>query len=242
MTFKIMFDPGHGGKDPGACANGLRESDVVLKVAKYCREYIESTYEDVQVFMTRENDTFVGLSERAALANRLKVDYFCSIHINAGGGIGYEDYIYNGTWATKNRTIAIQNTIHNELIKTGLFVDRKTKQSDLAVLRETNMDSILTENGFIDNVKDAAILRVDANLKKIAIAHAHGFEKAFGWERKKVVVSKPQAVAKLPTKLDSPVGVKRADMVRLAKYIDTTDPKFVAELRADGYRVIELPK
>lgn len=240
--FKIMLDPGHGGKDPGACANGLRESDVVLKIAKYCRDYINATYEDVKVYMTRESDVFVGLSERAAMANRLKVDYFCSIHGNAGGGIGYEDYIYNGSWATKNRTIAIQNTIHTEIIRTGLFVDRKTKQADYAVLRETNMDSILTECGFIDNVKDAAILRVDANLKKIAIAHCVGFEKAFGWKRKAVVVSKPQATAKLPTKLDNAVGAKRADMVRLAKYIDTTDPELVAKLKADGYRVIELPK
>ncbi|AKM19367.1 Sporulation-specific N-acetylmuramoyl-L-alanine amidase [[Flavobacterium] thermophilum] len=106
--FVQVIDPGHGGHDPGAVANGLREKDLTLKIALYTRDYIHELYEGVKVYLTRDKDVFVGLSERADFANRLNADHFCSIHINAGGGKGFESYIYNGSYSSKPKTQAFR--------------------------------------------------------------------------------------------------------------------------------------
>lgn len=89
---KIWIDAGHGGKDSGAVGNGLVEKDWVLTVAKQLQnELVKAGFE---VGMTRTNNTFYELSDRAKKANSFKADLFISIHFNAGGGKGYEDYIY----------------------------------------------------------------------------------------------------------------------------------------------------
>jgi len=80
---KIMIDPGHGGKDPGAIGpRGVYEKDVVLGIALYLRELLKDNL-NVEVFMTRERDTFVPLAERTAMANRLGAKLFISIHANS---------------------------------------------------------------------------------------------------------------------------------------------------------------
>jgi N-acetylmuramoyl-L-alanine amidase len=182
--FIQVLDPGHGGGDPGAVANGLREKDLTLKIALYARDYIHELYEGVKVYLTREKDVFLSLSERADFANRLNADHFCSIHINAGGGKGFESYIYNGSYPSKPKTQALRNVLHDTIVSETGFYNRGKKEANYAVLRETNMPAVLTENGFIDNSSDAAFLKSDDNLRKIALAHAHGLAKAHGWKEK----------------------------------------------------------
>ena len=188
--FVQVIDPGHGGHDPGAVANGLREKDLTLKIALYTRDYIHELYEGVKVYLTRDKDAFVSLNERAAFANRLNADHFCSIHINAGGGRGFESYIYSGSYTSKQKTQALRNVLHDTIVAETRFANRGKKEANLAVLRETKMPAVLTENGFIDNKDDADFLKSDANLRKIALAHAHGFARAFGWNPKKKVQTK----------------------------------------------------
>ncbi len=78
----IVIDPGHGGKDPGAIGpSGIREKDIVLAIAKYLKDELESR--GYQVVLTRENDRFIPLSERSKTANKLHADLFISIHCNA---------------------------------------------------------------------------------------------------------------------------------------------------------------
>jgi len=81
---KIVIDAGHGGKDPGASANGIREKDIVLKVAKKLGQYIEENL-DIEVVYTRTDDTFIELEERGHIANRAGAKLFISLHINAAG-------------------------------------------------------------------------------------------------------------------------------------------------------------
>lgn len=79
---RIVIDPGHGGKDPGAMAHGLREKDLTLKVAKMTALRLQDKYE-YEVILTRDGDTSLSLEERTAIANTLKADLFISIHVNA---------------------------------------------------------------------------------------------------------------------------------------------------------------
>lgn len=171
MTKKIYLDPGHGGSDPGASGNGLKEKDVVLKIARYTRDYLNDNYTEHSIRMSRTTDKTVSLASRTNDANRWGADVFVSIHINAGGGKGYEDFIYNGSVSQNTRNL--QNAVHKEVSK--LFgTNRGKKRANFHVLRETRMSAVLTECGFIDNKDDAAYLKKDSNLKKLGEAHAKG--------------------------------------------------------------------
>ncbi|ODR99076.1 hypothetical protein AUC68_06685 [Methyloceanibacter methanicus] len=76
----VVLDPGHGGVDPGAkSANGVQEKDVVLAFAKLLRKKLEET-DRYQVFMTREDDTFLPLKERVKFARKKGAGLFVSLH------------------------------------------------------------------------------------------------------------------------------------------------------------------
>lgn len=177
---KVYLDPGHGGSDPGAVANGLKEKDLVLSIAKYARNYLQNNYKGVTVRMSRSTDKYLTLTQRANDANRWGADVFVSIHINAGGGVGYEDYIYNGK--VSSNTHKLQDAIHKKVAP--LFTrDRGRKRANFAVVRQTKMPAVLTENGFIDNKTDANFLSKKSNLKKIGEAHAKGIAVYLGLEK-----------------------------------------------------------
>lgn len=188
---KIYLDAGHEGTtsvldtgavlDPGAVGNGLKEADLTLAIVKRIKNLLQQ-YENVQLKLSREGNRKISLSERAKEANNWKADLFLSVHINAGGGTGFESYIYNGN--VGQATIAYQNTIHPEIVKSTGFTDRGKKRANFAVLRETTMAAILTENGFIDNKNDADKLKQSSFLDKIAQGHVNGIVKAFGLKKK----------------------------------------------------------
>lgn len=76
----VVLDPGHGGVDPGAkSAGGIREKDVVLAFAKRLKTKLEAT-DRYQVFMTREDDTFLPLKERVSYAQKKGAGLFVSLH------------------------------------------------------------------------------------------------------------------------------------------------------------------
>ncbi len=94
---RVVIDPGHGGKDPGARSRrGLREKDVVLKVAQLLAQKLRK--EGFQVILTRNRDTFIPLEQRTAIANMKKADLFISIHVNSSPNHrarGVETYYLN---------------------------------------------------------------------------------------------------------------------------------------------------
>ena len=95
----IVIDPGHGGKDPGAVYNGLKEKDIVLEISKYLYEYLKAD-PDLNIHLTRNKDVFIPLEERTAIANKLKADIFVSIHANAAknkAASGLETFVFNVT-------------------------------------------------------------------------------------------------------------------------------------------------
>lgn len=81
--FTIVIDPGHGGKDFGAIDNNVKEKDINLGVAKKLAAKIKKGLKGVKVVMTRDNDTFISLQERANIANTNKGNLFISIHTNS---------------------------------------------------------------------------------------------------------------------------------------------------------------
>ncbi|CZE51309.1 N-acetylmuramoyl-L-alanine amidase family protein [Campylobacter geochelonis] len=78
----IVIDPGHGGKDPGAMGNGLREKDIVLSIGKSLGVILKER--GYKIYFTRSTDTFINLKNRTSYANKKNADMFISIHVNAG--------------------------------------------------------------------------------------------------------------------------------------------------------------
>lgn len=179
---KIFIDPGHGGVDSGATGNGLLEKNVTLQIALLVRKYL-TAYEHVTIKMSRTSDKTVTLSARTNEANNWGADYFLSIHINAGGGTGFESYIYSRL-SSSGETAKRRNIIHNEIVKVNELRDRGKKQGNLHVLRESMMSSMLTENGFIDTKADAEKMKDKKWLETVAKAHADGLAKVFHLKKK----------------------------------------------------------
>ncbi|KUF25510.1 N-acetylmuramoyl-L-alanine amidase [Bacillus sp. G1(2015b)] len=189
---KIFIDPGHGGTDSGASANGLLEKNITLQIALLLRDILISEYDGVSVRLSRSTDQSVTLSQRTNAANSWGANYFVSIHINAGGGTGFESYVYPGVSAP---TTTYRNALHDEIVRSVDFANRGKKTANFHVLRETSMPAILTENGFIDTTADANKLRNATFLQGIAHAHATGLEEAFQLKKKASNLYKVQAGA-----------------------------------------------
>ena len=77
----VMIDAGHGGKDPGAAANSLKEKELTIALAKKIGSLLQK--KGFKVVYTRTGDTYIAVQERPVLANEHKVDLFVSVHINA---------------------------------------------------------------------------------------------------------------------------------------------------------------
>ena len=110
--FTVVIDAGHGGKDPGAVsANGrVLEKDVTLKVALLVGEDIAKKHPEVKVLYTRKTDKFVGLNDRARMANKANADLFISIHVNAAqnrSARGAETYTLGVEEARTERNLEI---------------------------------------------------------------------------------------------------------------------------------------
>ena len=109
---RIMVDPGHGGKDPGALRSRVREKELNLAVSKELYKLLQKGGFEVKI--TRDNDTFIPLSERSKKANTFKADLFVSIHTNSSknkNANGFEVYFRSEKATDKEAadTAALEN-------------------------------------------------------------------------------------------------------------------------------------
>lgn len=168
----ICIDAGHGGKDPGACAGGIAEKDITLKVAKM----VGAKLPHCNVIYTRTGDTYPTLAERTNMANSYKADILVSIHCNAAersDAHGIETWIYE---KASDVSSMIAQSIHNRLVHVSGMSDRGVKRGNLHVLRESMMPAVLVELGFISNQNDRANLMDTAWQQRAADAIVSGIE------------------------------------------------------------------
>ena len=192
---KLYLDIGHGGSDSGAIGNGLKEKDLTLKIGKKINELLKS-YDGITVKMSRSTDKTLSLRQRTNEANSWGADLLLSIHINAGGGTGFESFIYNGS--VQKNTPKLQNNVHSEIMKVLKGVrDRGKKKANYHMLRESKMPALLTENMFIDTKKDADQLKKQSFINQVAQGHVNGIVKMYGLKKKKN--SKPSKPSKPST-------------------------------------------
>jgi N-acetylmuramoyl-L-alanine amidase len=87
---KVYLDPGHGGTDPGAVANGLREKNLTLDIAQRTKDILDR--HGYQTRMSRTSDVTRSLEYRVNDANSWGASIFVSIHVNSGGGYGFDNF------------------------------------------------------------------------------------------------------------------------------------------------------
>ncbi len=166
----IILDPGHGGSDPGAVgARGLKEKDVNLDIAKRVYRLLKENT-GAQVYLTRDTDRFISLAERSSLANRLDGDIFISIHINAaenGRERGIETYAHHNAG---REAWALAWYLQEQLVKELVLQNRGLKAGNFHVIRETRMDSVLLEIGFISDAAEEALLAKASTRERAAQA------------------------------------------------------------------------
>src|SRR3954452_14068800 len=151
----VVVDAGHGGKDNGASRRyGGAEKNATLDVAT--RLAVKLREAQFHVVMTRSNDVFVDLDERAAISNRQKNAIFVSVHFNDSGrrGIrGFETYYHSPA----ARPLAYR--IQEQIMTLPGAVNRGVKTANFRVLRKAAYPAVLVECGFLSNRKEGAAAR-----------------------------------------------------------------------------------
>ena len=199
----VVLDPGHGGYDPGAIANGTNEKTLTLKIAQYCKDALEKNGR-IQVYMTREADTSVGgatnastdLKNRVSFAASKNADLFVSIHLNSAGAAAYgaEVYYPNSNYRSDigQEGQKLASSIQKQLVNLGLYNRGvKVRQSEngstypdgsvqdyYAVIHQSKRNGfpgIIVEHAFLTNASDyQKYLSSDEKLKTLGEADAKG--------------------------------------------------------------------
>lgn len=174
----IAVDPGHGGSDPGAIANGLEEKEIVLDVGIRLEDELRRA--GANVIMTRRSDWFPSLSERVQEANHANADIFVSIHTNAAPSSqaeGTETFYNETTMAGPSAELA--DELQQKAVEKLDTVDRGIQEQNFYVVRETNMPSALAELAFKTNEQEAEYMKTDQFREDAAEALFEGIDAFF---------------------------------------------------------------
>lgn len=178
----IVVDAGHGGMDSGAVGdNELYEKNITLQISLFIRE--ELIKRNYSVYMSRIDDVFVGLHERADKANELGADAFVSIHLNAYNGketvSGVEALYYDRPGCAEYAQIFAEHVSE----ATGFRNRGTVARQKLVVTYATKMPSTIIECGYITNKEEAEALSTAEVQQKIAVAVADSLDEYFAGSR-----------------------------------------------------------
>ena len=195
--YRIVIDPGHGGRDPGAenRAIGLREKDVAFNVARLLKRSL--TELGYKVVLTREQDAYVPLEQRAQLARVHRADLFISIHFNAAKSSkaeGLETYVFTLPWhPSSNRSKLVASdkreyagnadntwstlasySVHSSMVAALGGKDRGLKRARFTVLRDLDCPGFLIEGGFISNHDEGMKIKTQSYQERLVNAITQG--------------------------------------------------------------------
>lgn len=196
---RILIDPGHGGKDPGATGpTGLMEKDVALDVSVRLAGWLRA--EGLVVTMTRTGDEAIALNRRAAMAAENDADLLVSVHINSLPNIAqplvetyyfrprrhhrrYQQHYTPEQWKAKNQTADeserlaahVQEAVLQQVRSNNpKVVDNGVRTRGFRVLRSVSIPAVLAELTVLTVPEEEARLRSDSYRDQLAIALGTG--------------------------------------------------------------------
>lgn len=171
---KVFLSAGHGGSDPGATANGLKEKDINLSILLACNDIL--VRHGVTTTLSRskdENDTVV---QETSEANASKADIAVSFHTNAGGGNGSETFYYSSSSVGKK----LASLCEKHITCIGQNSRGSKKGDSLYFIKHTKMPAVLCECAFIDTPSDISIADTLTEQKAFGVAYAKAILEYFG--------------------------------------------------------------
>jgi N-acetylmuramoyl-L-alanine amidase len=173
----IVLDPGHGGIDNGTTSIvGTHEKTLTLATAVVVAQKLENA--GANVIMTRTDDTYIPLPQRAELSKQYHADAFISFHYNWSNDPsvnGLTDFYYQ-----KARDTSLASDILEEVIKTTGLNNVGTRFDNLSVLRNNSQPSTLIELGFLSNKQDDSIVETTSYRDQVAEGVYRGLLKYWG--------------------------------------------------------------
>ena len=145
---KVVVDPGHGGKDPGSLAHGLVEKELTLDLARRVERLLVA--KGISAELTRQDDSFVELADRAARTSGASKTLFLSLHFNAHAdrSISGSETLY---WPGSETGRELASYVQSELGRRLVTRNRGFRPERLKVLELAPVTGILVECGFISN-------------------------------------------------------------------------------------------
>lgn len=177
---KVFISAGHGGSDPGAVANGLKEKDINLNIALSCGAFL--TANGIEVVYSRTTDEYDPVGEEVNEANASNADIAVSFHNNAGGGDGCEVYYYGND----SKGLELAEHLLEASKSLGQNIRGLKSTVSLYFIKKTKMTACLVETAFLDSADRFIIDEVEEQ-KNFGIAYAKSIMKYLGLEE-----SKPQ--------------------------------------------------
>lgn len=185
-TLKILLDPGHGGRDPGAISpSGQTEKAVNLAVARRAAELLQARGH--RVALSRADDRYLGLNDRVAMASREGADLFVSVHANSAANrsaSGVEVFYPSTGGRRESQSKDLATRVCAAVCKETAARSRGAKRDPrgLRVLRTTTMPAVLIELGFLSNAAEDRNLSEAAYRERLAHGIADGVE---AWVRQR---------------------------------------------------------
>lgn len=173
----VVLDAGHGAKDSGAVGvTGKYEKNFNLAVILKAAELLKQENK-IDVVLTRSDDTFLELKERAAIANNLNADLFVSVHANSSGSSAASG---TETYYQRQASKALANVMHKYLVEATGLSNRGVRYGNFHVIRETKMPAVLLEVGYLSNKKDEALLFTESLQNNVAAGMVKGIKEYLG--------------------------------------------------------------
>ena len=172
--FKVVLDAGHGGSDSGATYYGFKEKDIALNITLLAGGILER-HKDIQVIYTRKTDVFLGLRERADIANKANADLFVSIHCNAArntAAYGAETFVLGLHKSQENFEVAKkENQViyleeNYEEIYGGFDPSSSESLIGLIIMQEEYLDQSIELAALIQNNFTQRLKRRDRSVKQ----------------------------------------------------------------------------
>lgn len=192
----VIIDAGHGGQDSGAMQSGVVEKELSLDLAKRLQVVLAS--HGLVTHMTRSDDTYISLAERAAAANRQRDAVFVSIHFDDAArakATGVETYYALSqtsapslvswlpflphppaeNWSDRSQSLA--SFVQEALVRRTQAVNRGTRAEQFFVIANVRHPAVLVEGGFLTNKDDVGKLTNPQYREEMAAAICDGILK-----------------------------------------------------------------